>query len=381
MRVLVTFTGGRGHLEPLVPVARAAAAAGHTVAFAGRPGIVAVAEAVGFTTFPTGEDVSADRVPLRPVDVERDDRVLRDAFAGRIARERADDLLAIAGRWRPDLVVCDEIDFGAMVAAERLQLPYATMLVVAAGSFVRRELIAEPLEALRAAHGLPPDPDLAMLRRYLVLSPFPPGFRDPRFPLPETAHGVRLAGATPAASGDRRPIVYFTLGTVVNIESGDLFSRVLAGLHELPVSVIATVGPQIDPAELGPLREGIRVERYLDQWAVLPRCSAVVCHGGSGTVLGALAHGLPLVVIPLGADQPLNASRCEEVGAGRALDAVGATPALVSEVVSAVLNDPSYRLAAERLRDELAALPGPAHAVTLLERLARERGPVSEGGA
>lgn len=73
--------------------------------------------------------------------------------------------------WQPDLIVCDEIDFGSMVAAERLGLPYATVLVTAAGSFVRHELVAEPLNALRLEHGLPPDPELAMLSRYLILSP------------------------------------------------------------------------------------------------------------------------------------------------------------------------------------------------------------------
>jgi UDP:flavonoid glycosyltransferase YjiC (YdhE family) len=87
-------------------------------------------------------------------------------------------------------------------------------------------------------------------------------------------------------------------------------------------------------------------------------------------MLGALAHGLPSVLLPMGADQPLNAARGEKLGIARALDAVTATPGDVREAVSAVLADPSYRRAAERLRDEIAVLPGPEHAVTLLERVA-----------
>ncbi len=93
-----------------------------------------------------------------------------------------------------------------------------------------------------------------------------------------------------------------------------------------------------------------------------------------------MAHGVPLVVIPMGADQPLNAKRCEELGVARVLDPVTATPELVREAVSAVLSDPGYRAAARRVANEIATLPGPAYAVTLLERLARERRPV-EGGA
>jgi UDP:flavonoid glycosyltransferase YjiC (YdhE family) len=86
-------------------------------------------------------------------------------------------------------------------------------------------------------------------------------------------------------------------------------------------------------------------------------------------VLGSLAHGLPSVLLPMGADQPWNAARCEQLGVALVLDALRATPAEVREAVSTVLDDPSYRAAAERVRDEIRALPGPEHAVRLLERL------------
>jgi MGT family glycosyltransferase len=156
---------------------------------------------------------------------------------------------------------------------------------------------------------------------------------------------------------------------VFNLESGDLFERVLAGLGELPIEVVATVGSQIDPKELGPLAANVRVEQYVAQSEVLARSGAVVSHGGSGTVVAGLAHGLPQVVLPMGADQPLNAARCEELGVGIVLDAVRATPEQVGEAVSVVLSDPAYRSAAEHIRDEIAALPGPDYAVELLERL------------
>jgi UDP:flavonoid glycosyltransferase YjiC (YdhE family) len=379
MRILFTFAGGSGHADPLVPIARVAEAAGHTVAFTGRQAPLSMLEALGFSVFatPGDSDVSIERIPLRELDAEREDRVLREGFARRIARLRATGILAVCGDWTPDLVVCEEVDFGSVVAAERLGLPHATVLVIAAGSFVRHGLVAGPLNALRAEHGLPPDPDLQMLSRYLVLSPFPPSYRDPAFPLPATAHTFRLLSAwNYAAPPALTPTVYFTLGTVFNLECGDLFARVLAGLRDLAVDVVATVGPQIDPEELGPLPGNFHVERYIPQSLVLPRCSAVVSHGGSGSVLGALAHGLPMVLIPMGADQPLNAARCEELRVARVLDAVEATPEMVREAVSAVLSDPTYRTGAERLRDEIAALPGPAHALTLLERLGTERRPV-----
>ena len=380
MRILFTFAGGSGHFEPLTPIARAAGAAGHEVAVVGRPAMVPAIEQAGFTAFATGSDATSGPTitPLLELSAEREDRVLRDGFARWIARERAAGILALCAEWQPDVIVGDEVDFGAMVAAERLRIPQATVIVTAAGSFVRSVVVAEALNELRAEHGLPPDPELLMLSRYLVLSPVPPSFRDPAFPLPATAHAIRPAALDPRPGDalppwveelDGAPTVWLSLGTVFNLESGDLFPRVLAGLQDLPINVVVTVGRQLDPGHLGPQPANVHIERYLSQSLLLPQCDLVVSHGGSGSVIGALAYGMPLVVLPMGADQPLNAARAEALGVARVLDAVRASPELVQTAVGEVLANPSYRQAAGRIRDEIAALPGPAHAVTLLERL------------
>ena len=388
MRILFTFAGGSGHAEPLVPIARAATAGGHTVAVAGRASVTASLQARGFTVFADASDpgdAPPTRTPLLELSAEREDRDLRDGFADRLARARATGILALCADWRPDLIVRDEVDFGSAIAAERLGLPHATVLVIAAGSFIRPAVVAEPLDALRREHGLPPDPELAMLSRHLVLSPFPASFRDPAFPLPPTAHSIRPLTLDPTGSDAApdwlsrlrdAPTVYFTLGTVFNLESGDLFARVLAGLRELPINLVVTVGREIDPHEFGPQPANVHIERHIPHALLLPRCDLVISHGGSGTVIGALAHGLPSVVLPMGADQPLNAARCEALGVGRTLDAVRATPETVRAAVAAVLADPSYRRAAERIRDEIDALPGPERAVTLLERLATDSLPL-----
>jgi UDP:flavonoid glycosyltransferase YjiC (YdhE family) len=381
VRLLFGFAGGSGHLDPLVPLARAAQAAGHEIAFAGRPWMVPKVEALGFRGFAAGSDLglAPRRLPLATLDVEREMRAVGPGFGGRIARERAADLLPLCAAWRPDLLVCEELDFGAMLVAERLALPFATVLVSAAGSFVRAEIVAPRLDEVRAEHRLPPDPELRAPDRHLVLSPFPSSYRDPAFPLPATAHAFRALARDSAdreaeppwlALPKRTPTAYFTLGTVFNSESGDLFERVLAGLRELPGEVVVTVGRELDPAELGVQPAHVRIERYVPQAMLLPRCDLVVSHGGSGSVLGALTHGLPMVLLPLGADQPLNARRCEALGVARVLDARAASADVVREAAADVLADPAYRRAAERLRAEIAGLPGPEHAVALLERLA-----------
>jgi UDP:flavonoid glycosyltransferase YjiC (YdhE family) len=380
-RVLFTFAGRSGHADPLVPIACAVTAAGHSAAFAGRRSGAAVAEAQGFTLFAIPAESAGSPpaiTPLLGLDMEREYRVLRDFYAGLEARLRATRILELIAEWHPDLIVCDEVDFGGMIAAERLGVPHATVLVTASGSFVRADVVAEPLNALRAEHGLSPDPEPAMPGGRLVVSPFPPSFRDPAYPLPPNAlsirpelvdpHSRKIASSWRSHSSER-PTVYLTLGTVFNTESGDLFDRAISGLRELPIDLVVTVGRDIDPDAFGPQPEHVHIERYIPQSTLLPRCDLVVNHGGSGSVTGALSHGLPMVVIPMGADQSLNAARCEQLGVGIALDAVRATPRSIRAAAADVLDSSHYRVVAEGIRAEIAALPGPETAVPLLERL------------
>ncbi len=382
MRILCTYAGGSGHADPLVPVADAVRAAGHDVAFFGRRSAAAALDANGFTLFPDTDDRAlaagedAPITPLLELDMEREYRDLH-GFADRIARARMAGTLELADHWRPDLLVCDEADYGSMLGAERLRLPHATVLTNASGSFLRAVDIAEPLDAIRVKLGLPPDPRLTMPARDLVIAPFPPSFRDPAFPLPGNAISISpdLGRSLPRSAPDwlshlpDGPTVYFTLGTIFNHESGDLFDRVLAGLRDLPVTVIVTVGRSIDPDRFGPQPDNVHVERYVPQTVLLPHCDLVVNHGGSGSVIGALAYGLPLVVLPMGADQLPNAQRCVQLGVGVTLDAVRVTPRSIRDTTSALLRDAQAREAAERIRDEIASLPGPEATVPMLERL------------
>lgn len=381
--MLFTFAGGTGHFLPLVPFARAAEDTGHVVAFGAQPGMLSTVEAAGFGAFDTGGRtllVTSERTPLLELDMAREERAVRDGFAGRTARERAANVRRLCEAWHPDILVCDEMDFGALVAAEAVGIPHATVVCIGSGSFEWTQLVSEPLSVLRKEHGLPPDPEMSMLSRYLVLSPFPPSFRDPANPLPPNAQAIRSVSAdgggddvdaTWLAGRAARPLVYFTLGTIFNLESGDLFERALAGLCELPMDIVVTVGRELEPEVLGPQPPNVRVPSYIPQSLLLPHCELVVSHAGSGSVIGALAHGLPMVLLPIGADQPFTAARCEEIGVARVLNAFEATSEDVRQAAIAVLTDPTYRQNARRLQAEIAALPGPEYGVQLLERLVK----------
>jgi UDP:flavonoid glycosyltransferase YjiC (YdhE family) len=393
MRVLFTTQAGAGTFHPLVPLAHALTAAGHEVAFAcSRPFCVTV-EAAGFRAYPAGFDAAGRSLPdflpeIRGMAVdEQNDYVYQRWFAGITAEAMVPDLLALARSWCPDVLVRDTTEFGGCVAAEVLGLPHASVRSSSlASAYARRHVVREPLERLRTAHGLASDPDMAMLFRYLHLAFEPPGFRPPGEPAAPTAHLLRPVAtdpdgdeAVPARVGQlrRQPTVYVTLGTVPewNRVSG-LFPTILAALRDEPLNVIATVGRNQDPAAFGPQPPHVRIERYIPQRLLLPYCNLMIAHGGFNTVLGALSAGVPLVILPVSADQPMNARSCATLGVAKVVGPEDRTPATIREAVREVLDDAGYRQRARRLVAAIQTLPGPEHGVALLERLATERRPL-----
>ena len=167
----------------------------------------------------------------------------------------------------------------------------------------------------------------------------------------------------------RRPRIYLTLGTVFSTESGDLFERLLAGVAGLDADVLVTVGHHIAPTDFGPQPDHVRIERFVPQDEVLGRADLVVSHGGSGALLGALTHGLPSVLLPLGADQPHNARRAVELGVARTLDAATATSESIRETIQTALADEEMADRARAMADECAGLPDVEATVALLEAL------------
>lgn len=385
MRVLFSCIAGYGHFHPLVPFAHALEQAGHAVAFAAPVFFAPAVEGAGFRHFPAGLDRPLRDVYPRLRTWTGPDRVAYVQTTGveLLTRRMIPDLLSLAATWPPDLLVREKSEYGACIAAERLGLPHAVVAINAIGEFGPAGQAAPLLNALRAAHDLPPDPAMAMLYRYLRLCPFPPGLQDPALPVPPTTHYLRpMLGDRSGPEGlpswvetlPDRPVVYLGLGTALN--KPEVFRAVIAGLRDEALTLIVTVGGDQEPTDYGPQPENVHIERYIPLSLLLSRCDLVVNNGGSGTLVAALSHGLPVVVVPITADQPENAAHCAALGLGRVIAPTELTPERARDAVRDVLDDPSYRRNAERLRDEMAALPGPEYAVELLERLARERQPL-----
>jgi UDP:flavonoid glycosyltransferase YjiC (YdhE family) len=390
MKVLFTNQPLSGHWHPLVPFARALQDAGHEVAFATAPDFCTTVSANGFRCFPAGasETGGEHRARLdRMSNVDGPERAAfmwREYFAGSWAERTLPDVLDVARRWRPDVIVRDMVEFTGCVAAEVLGIPHAAVQVSAYRPHLN-EVVAPSVDRLRAAAGLPATNPGETLHRYLLLCPQPPALQDPASPLPPTAHHVRHAGFDTSANDllpawveqlpSDEPTVYATLGTVANANT-HILQAILEGLRGEPGNLILTTGRNVDPAIFGEQPRNVHIERYIPQSLLLPHCDLVVVHGGSGTMRDALSHGLPLVIVPVSADQYVNAKRCTELGVARVVPPGNRTPGAIREAVRETLQNPTYRRNAERLRDEMHALPGPEHVVTLLERLARHRAPI-----
>ena len=131
------------------------------------------------------------------------------------------------------------------------------------------------------------------------------------------------------------------MGTEFN-RRPELFRAILDGLATEPVDVVATIGSHGDAALLDGVPANARVERWIPQSRLLPRCAAFVSHAGSGALLGALRAGIPILALPQGADQFSNAERIVEGGIGRRLMPDELAPDTVRDAVRALIDDPGY---------------------------------------
>jgi MGT family glycosyltransferase len=156
------------------------------------------------------------------------------------------------------------------------------------------------------------------------------------------------------------------MGTTVMDERAAL-ERVIEALGALPVRALVTVGQHLD-ADSFVTPPNVSVRGYVPHAAVLPYASAVVTHAGLGTVLAALAHGVPLVCLPLGREQPDNAAAVERVGAGVVLSN-DADPSDIRAAITDVLETPQYQLLAAAMAATIDSYGRGQLCVDELERL------------
>ena len=387
MRVVFSSRPAYGHLNPLLPLATACRDAGHDVVFATGERALARLRALGFRAERAGISIdAADALALTDDpglgELPRDQRwrIGVAVFGDVLARRTLADLRPLLDAVSPDLVVYDETDIGAAAAAHGAGVPaVAHSLGRRLPDPIRRAVLAR-LASVMGELGLDALPgDLFETGAYIDICP--PTLQDAS--AVEPGERIPLRPVAPREPGDAvpdwilgaraRPLAYLTLGTYVSGNVASLRAAAI-GLGALEIDTLVTVGPDGDPASLGALPDSVRVERFVPQGALLPHLDVVAHHAGSGTLLGALSHGLPQLLLPHGADQFMNAGALVACGAARRLLPEEITAQAVAEAVGALLGEPAYRLAARGLADEIAAMPDPAATVPALERLAAAGG-------
>jgi len=389
VRVLVSTTAGAGHFGPVIPVARACAAAGHEVVVAAPRSFAAQVEGAGFRHRPFA-DVPAEvmgpifgRLPQLSFE-EANEVVVTEIFGRHDARAALPGLVEIIDQWRPDLVLREPCEFGSLVAATAAGVPQVEVAIGMTETIARmRDLLTDPLAELDAMAGLPTGSAAAAMSSTQTISSVPSVLDDARDGGAGGTNDVHRFGdptltsdspSLPDAWGDpSHPLVYVTFGSVAaGLPSfARIYPDAVASFAGHPVRVLLTTGSGVDPADLGALPSNVRVERWWPQPEVMPHCAAMVGHGGFGTTMAALAAGVPQVVVPLFAfDQRVNAAHVAAAGAGIDLEGGPECVPGVADAVVRLMRDPSYRRAAESVASEMAALPPVADAVTLLERIA-----------
>jgi UDP:flavonoid glycosyltransferase YjiC (YdhE family) len=380
MRVLFTSLRETSHFLPLVPFIESCRAAGHEVAVAAPPDFTERVARLGVPFFPFGHPGDAGLEPfwlqlrsLPPADMSH--FVIREVFAGVCAGAALEGLVETLQTWKPALVVRESQEYAALIAARKLGIPHARVAIMLRSVELQLAQSARPsLDKHARTLGLGDVADPRWVDEEPSLTQFPAGYDSPVAAGVEVHRFRTLRKPAPAMPdwwpGRSEPLVYLTLGTVTGrVEASRVaYTRALAAVGGLPIRVLLTIGNEMPIEALGEVPPNVHVEHFVPQDDILPHVAGVICHGGSGTVIGTLAAGASQVVAPLFADQFDNATRIAEVGAGIGLGRDWTSDELRAAIMR-LLEQPELRARAAVIAKEIAGYAPMSDAAAVLQRL------------
>jgi hypothetical protein len=401
MRILLSTRGSAGHVLPLAPFGQAARRAGHDVLVVAQRQHAANVDRTGLSFALVDEAPPEEWQPLLGafsllgID-EAQEQVIGEYFARLDTAATLPGVRELVATWRPDLILRESWEYASALVAELNGIPIVRVgLGLAEMEEDSIALAAPALEDFRAELGLPADPAGDRLRETpfftMVCALLDGGsetsgqirrFRQDE-PVLDAGSSAPLPDWWP---GNSDPLVYLSFGSVAGAGHMPyfpaLYRMAIDALAPLAVRVLVTVGDGRDPDALGELPANVHVERWIPQDAVLPHAALTVSHGGYGSTLGALAHGVPMVVVPLfSMDQWANAEAVARAGAGIALGADrdvrlvldlpdARTLEGLAPAVQALLDDEAPRRRARELGAAMAAAAPVEEAVDELVALA-----------
>lgn len=376
-RFLIVTLPLTGHAQRAVVIARELRDHGHEVAWCGPKSYFLPLLGEDSILFPTGTRLFRQPTEHGLAAL----KFLWQQYVIPMARFMLPAVDRAVAEYQPDVVVVDQHALAGALAAHRHGLPWATL--VTGAMELTRPLAALPrVDAwVRAQHvswsqqaGVTDAAFDPLFSPYLVIAFTTPALTGER---PFPAHFALVGPAMSDQPGDfawelldpARRKVLITLGTMAVDLAADFYQRVAAAVAPLAatVQVIIACSPDLLPNP----PDNVLAVPSVPVVSLLPHLDAVISHGGQNTVCETLAHGLPLVLAPIRHDQPVVAAQVVSAGAGIRVPFSRVTPDQLRDALTAVLDDPSYRRAAMRIRDSFAAAGGAQAAAARLERLAQ----------
>ena len=388
MRIMWFCIPAFGHTNPTVEFARELVRRGHDIRYYSFEAFRQRIEATGAAFVPCDRFLP----PLTAESERRLKRVSTTEMSVQSFRTTANMDAMLARNieaFHPDLVISDSACFWGKLTAMKHRLPLVcSTTTFAFNRYSSKYMRQSPGELADVLLGLP---RLNREAKQLAALGYPVKraleivqndndtdtvvYTSPRFqPCSETfdAGHYRFVGpcvrdVTPEPKDGRRPLVYISLGTVIN-DRPDFYRTCVEALKDAPVEALIACGSDFDPGQLAPLPGNIRIEPSVDQMAVLARTRLFVTHCGMNSASEGLYMAVPELLYPQTGEQRAVARRVEELGAGRMLPEAAARDAQkLRALVMQALGDGALLKAASAMRDDLRACGGAGAAADFVE--------------